>query len=537
MAAELADALSAAGTTMIFGVPGGGSNLDVIGACAAAGIEFVLVHTETAAAVMAGVVGELTGTPGACVVTRGPGAASAINGAAQALLDRQPMVVITDCVADGERERISHQRIEQVAMMTPVTKASVRLGPFDDDLARVAVELTLSGRPGPVHIDLDPTITGVHKPVSPDVSARGNLTAVAPLLRAAQRPVIVVGVGATALPSSRRTPFGAAMGRLLSSGPLPVLTTYKARGVIDDLGPNAAGVASGATIESPLLADADLVIGIGLDPVELIPAPWTYAAPLVLIGGWAIDDSTFFGEHLAGEVVGDLADLVDQLAELLQPQWGPADATVYRTRALAEIHAAVPASPVGLTPQQVVTIAVEHLPRDTIVTIDAGAHMLAAVPLWPASGPGQVLISSGLATMGFALPAAVAASMVDRTRHVICFTGDGGIGMALAELETLARLRARVIVVVFNDSTLSLIAIKQTAHGQGGDGAVRYSPTDFATIAAGCGLVAERIASPESYAAAVRRALAHDGPTLLDVQVDPSAYSSLLAAIRGPRDA
>jgi acetolactate synthase-1/2/3 large subunit len=530
---RLADALRSAGTKLLFGVPGGGSNLDVVGACEAAGIDFVLVHSETAAAVMAGVVGELTGAPGACVVTRGPGAASAVNGAAQALLDRQPLLLITDCVTENERDRVSHQRIDQTSMMAPVTKASLRLGPLDDHLAKAAVELALTGRPGPIHIDLDPTIGVESGALLSDHGRAGDLSAVTTLLRSAQRPVVVAGVGVTALEASRRAAFAAAIDQLLAGAPLPVLTTYKARGVVDDLGPNAAGVATGATIESPVLHDADLIIGIGLDPVELIAAPWAYDAPVVLLGGWAIDDSTFFGGHLAGEVVGDLAELVAQLAGVLRPHWEPDQARRYRERSITEINAAVPDTPVGLTPQQVVQIAAAVAPVGTVATVDAGAHMLAAVPLWPARYPRQVLISSGLATMGFSLPAAVAASLVDPSRHVVCFTGDGGIGMVLAELETLARLGAKAVVVVFNDATLSLIAIKQQPHGHGGVPAVGYAPTDFAAIAIGCGLRGERIVDTSTYSAALSRAFAHDGPTLLDVQVDPSGYPKLLAAIRG----
>ena len=128
MALDLVAAWRDAGTSLVFGVPGGGSNLDVVGTVHECGMRFVLTHTETAAAVMAGVVGELTGAPGACVVTRGPGVASAVNGVAQALLDRQPMVLVADCVGASERDRVSHQRIDQLALMTPVTLASVAFG-------------------------------------------------------------------------------------------------------------------------------------------------------------------------------------------------------------------------------------------------------------------------------------------------------------------------------------------------------------------------------------------------------------------------
>ena len=137
--------------------------------------------------------------------------------------------------------------------------------------------------------------------------------------------------------------------------------------------------------------------------------------------------------------------------------------------------------------------------------------------------------------MGFALPAAIAAALVAPSRHVVCFTGDGGLGMALAELETVARLNLPVTVVVFNDSMLSLIAIKQNADGHGGPAAVSYAPTDFATIGIGFGIRSETVARADTYRDAIAKSLAHDGPTLLDVTVDPSAYPAILTAVRGDR--
>ena len=159
-----------------------------------------------------------------------------------------------------------------------------------------------------------------------------------------------------------------------------------------------------------------------------------------------------------------------------------------------------------MTPQDVVAIARAEAPASSVATVDAGAHMLVAVPLWEVAHPGELLVSSGLATMGFSLPAAIATALTLPTRRVICFTGDGGLGMALAELETLGRLALDVVVVVFNDATLSLIAVKQDDEGHGGDGATRYSPIDFATVATGCGVRAERANDPSSYRSALRRA-------------------------------
>jgi acetolactate synthase I/II/III large subunit len=537
VAAELVAVCRDAGTTHLFGVPGGGSNLDLVGAAEAGGIRFVLAHSETAGAVMAGVAGELTGAPGLCVATRGPGAASAVNGVAQALLDRQPMVIVTDCVTRADEARVSHQRLRQGRLLGTVTKASVVLGGSDTSAPSRVVELALAPRPGPVHVDIDPTgpWDAVPTPVRPASPDEGTIDTAQTLVRQARRPVVIAGVGAIAQPPAGRRALVAAVEALGRRARVPVLTTYKARGVASDRAPWSAGVVTGATIESPILHDADLILGVGLDPVELIPAPWPYAAPIVLLGRWPVDDSTYFGERRALEVVGDPADLVERVTAELVSTWTAGEAGGYRRRANEEILAAQSRSPRALTPQEVVVVARQVAVPGTVATVDAGAHMFAAMHLWEADEPGELLISSGLATMGFALPAAIAAALVDPSRTVLCFTGDGGLGMVLAELETLARLRLPVVVVVFNDSSLSLIAAKQQPSGQGGPPAVSYQPTDFARIAQACGLDAVRVHDGDTYRAAVASALLRRSPALIDVAVDPSAYPRLLDVVRGPR--
>lgn len=533
VAAAIAGALRDEGTAVIFGVPGGGSNLDLIGAAESAGCRFVLTRTETAAVIMAAVVAEISGTPAAAVVTRGPGAASAVNGVAHALLDRQPVILITDGVSSADRARVSHQRIDQGRMLDAVTKASVVVGPEDADaVARTAIRLARSGRPGPVHLDMDATASGAA--VVPDESVRpldrAALDTARALLRAARHPVVIAGVGA--LGGQDRTV--AALRRFVEPAAIPTLTTYKARGMLGDSSPAAAGVATGATIEGPLLHGADLIIGVGFDPVELIPGLWPYSAPVVLLGAWPTDDSTYFGANMAADVVGDIPELLDTLAGDITSAHEPATAAKLRAAALTAILGAVPDTAAsGLLPQQVVTVARDLAPPGTIATVDAGAHMLPAVPLWEVESPGELLISSGLATMGFALPAAIAAGLASPGRRVVCFTGDGGLGMVLGELETLARLDLPVVVVVFDDAALSLIAIKQRAEGQGGDNAVRYSPVDFAAVAAAAGLASARAGDMEAYRTALRAAYARPGPTLVDVTVDPAAYPAILQAIRG----
>ena len=150
--------------------------------------------------------------------------------------------------------------------------------------------------------------------------------------------------------------------------------------------------------------------------------------------------------------------------------------------------------------------------------------MLVAMPLWHVDEPGEALISSGLATMGFALPAAIAAAVARPGRHVVCLVGDGGLGMALAELETVARLGLPIVVVVFDDAALSLIRIKQAPEGHGGEPAVRFRDVDFAASHAPSASRPSGSRSATALARALREALARPGPSLIDAVVDPSGY-------------
>jgi acetolactate synthase-1/2/3 large subunit len=181
----------------------------------------------------------------------------------------------------------------------------------------------------------------------------------------------------------------------------------------------------------------------------------------------------------------------------------------------------------------VATVVRAHTPPETIATVDAGAHMLAVMPLWDVDQPRRLLISSGLATMGFALPAAIAAALCSPGQPVVAFTGDGGLGMTLAEIETAVRLRLRIVVIVFNDATLSLIKIKQRPAGQGGAEAVDYGPVSFAGVATAMGATAAAAGTEAELAAALDAALHRDGPTVIDVAVDPACYPAVMELSRG----
>jgi acetolactate synthase-1/2/3 large subunit len=519
-AAGIAGALLAAGTDILFGVPGGGSNLDLVGAVQCRGGRFALGHGESSAAIMAATYGELTGRPGACVVTRGPGAASAVNGVAHAFLDRIPMVIVTDGFTHRDGDRVTHQRLDHRALFEPVTKLSLELGPDEaETITEDALALACSPPQGPVHLDMvgdaqaPPTLSADSSPsVGLAERAQG-----AELITGASEPVVVLGVGA------RRA--AKAVQAALKPLRCPILTTYKAKGILPESWPTAAGLLTGARVEAPVLERADLIVAIGLDAVELIPAPWPYRAPVLALSEWPRADGYLHPELELVAPLEELLPLLEPLGRLPEPSSQP---RAFLEQALADLDVAVS----GLAPHVVVRTARELAPPGTVATVDAGAHMLVAMPYWLVEEPGEALISSGLATMGFALPAAISAALVREGTRVICLCGDGGLGMALAELETLGRLRLPVIVIAFNDSALSLIEIKQD-ESQGGPDAVRYATTDFAAIAQGCGLPACRVATADELAAALQAALAREGPSLIDTIVDPRGYRAILEAIRG----
>jgi acetolactate synthase I/II/III large subunit len=539
-ASAIVAALAGAGTRLVFGVPGGGPNLDVVGAAGAAGLRFILARGETAATIMAATYADLTGTPGAVVVTRGPGLASAVNGIAHAALDRLPLVVIADTVSSAA-PRITHQRIDQDALGRSVAKAAITVG--GPRAAAQAVRTALAAPPGPVVANMDETAPDVDAPESPETQVQGEAGArmLAEAVTQARRPVVLAGTGAI--------PWTAAVRKVLAGSGVPVLHTYRARGVIPDSAAEAAGLVTGGTMEWPLLSAADLIVGLGVDEAEMIPAPWDYAARTLLVTeDEPASHGYFTGATMLRLPLGRaLEALATGLAAALAagPSLGwAADAgrvvkqdaarrLIAASAAPTAASTASPASPERLTPQQVVRTVRDGTPPETIATVDAGAHMLVAMPLWEVPEPGRLLISSGLATMGYALPAAIAAALCAPEVPVVAFTGDGGLGMALAELETAVRLSLQVIVVVFNDAALSLIEIKQQPTGHGGAEAVRYQPVSFAAAATALGAAGAAVSTEPDLAEALAAALRRPGPTVIDAAVDPACYPAVMDLTRG----
>jgi acetolactate synthase I/II/III large subunit len=529
----IVSALLDAGVRTMFGVPGGGGNLDLIAAAERHGLRFVLTSTETGAAIAAIAQAEITGRPGACLTTVGPGATSVVNGVACAFLDRAPVIVFTDSQPGGASGRFEHQRLDHGALMSSLTKWSATLTAEGTCTAiRQALRTATADRPGPVHLDCpgdvlsaahDGKVIATAREATPSTppAAPVDASKVRSLLATARKPLLLVGLG------GRRTEDAKAIRELCTRAHVPAMVTYKAKGVVPDSHPWFAGVFTNASIERPILDESDLMIGVGLDPVELLPRPWTHDAPVIYCGRWAVETAHV---PFAGQLITEIADLTGEMASALPPsEW---DAERLRSQ-VADQQRRISIEGKGLTSQRLVQVAAGRLASFAgRVTVDAGAHMLAATMLWPVCGPNRLLISNGLSTMGFALPAAIGAALLQPDRPVVVLTGDGGLLMCAGELLTIARERLRVIVIVFNDTSLSLIEIKQQARQLAAAG-VALGSVDWVTLAESFGLRAWVATDEPTLDRAVAAASECDGPCLIDARIDRSNYQATLRAVRG----
>lgn len=533
VAVAIAATIASAGVTRVFTFPGGGSNLPILEALGRAGVELTLNHSEDGSAFMAAATAELTGVPGVFLVGLGPGIASAVNGAAHAYLDRSPVLLIADKFSAGELETTGHQVLDHAAIFASVTKATLTVHADDaEGQVRDALDLCLKHPQGPVLIEVSRDVVNatttrngsppIRPPTKESSLDAASIRAAALALSRAERPVILVGLEA------RHCADGQALIALAERLPAPVFTTYKAKGTFPGDSRLAAGILTGASIERQVLSRADLLLAVGVDPVELLARPWPFDVPIIAVR--PVETSDTYLEPTQS-LDGSMAVNVDAiLSHVERPGslW-----TLDEIEAAAEtiLETLRVASASGLSAWQVVETVQTQI-SDAIVAVDAGAHMFAATWFWKSAGRGRFLISNGLASMGFAVPASIAAALTAPDVPVVAFTGDGGFLLNAAELETAARIGAKVIVIVLNDSSLSLIRVKRDEQ-QLRDVPLDYLPCDFADLSRALGVRGVRAGSVEELRREIRSALDADQSTVIDVTIDGSAYNELNRLIRG----
>jgi acetolactate synthase I/II/III large subunit len=527
----IADAMKEAGTPFITGHPGGES-VELMDAARKRDMRFILFKQEAAGAMMAATWGEITGSPGVCLSTRGPGATNMVNGISYAALDRAPLLAITDQYGPATYAVGLRQRIDQLAIYAPLVKwgTTVNAQVVRQQMWRAMREMT-AVPPGPVHFELPQTETsrqaaevGVVPPLMPNIVEiepdRTSLKVPLAMLGNARKPIVLAGLGCLwAKASGALTQFAEHLGA-------PVLATPKCKGVISEDHPLRAGCIIGGIIERRLISQADLIIAVGLDAVELQPKAWPYTVPVLSISATPNLDAVV---PAIAEVVGPVSKILERLAAFSTggSGWGEKAAQAYRADVVDALN--TPSS--GLSPQRVMEVARAILPRETIATCDAGASRLLVVQKWESYGPREFLGSNGLGSMGYALPGAMAAKMAHPDRPCVAFVGDGGFLMAVAELQTSVRENLPIIAIVFDDAEIGLIRVKQQLKQIPSYG-VNVGGMYWDKLAQGFGADGVVVETEQELSSALGAALASGKTTVIGARIDGSGYVDQFNALR-----
>jgi len=525
VAEVLAQTIREAGIDTVFGLPGG-ENAEVLDALRRQEIEFVLVRSESSGVFMADATARLTGKPSVALATLGPGAANAYCGMANAYLDRAPVLLITAQSDSRTLDIYTHQVIDLQACFKPVAKMTRELTNENTrQTVEEALRLTMAGRPGPVHLGISTFMAGQAvleddaeaAPAAPAENASApDIGATRAFLANAKRPIIVTGVGL-----EPEKPYQA-IRQLAEAAGAPVIVTPKAKGAISDDHPLSVGTFGLSQTDPPyeIVNESDCIVAVGFDVVEM-ERLWDQPQAIIWVAPWKNEDPVV--PAVKHEFVGPMTPVLEQLAQAdfaPSPDWGEA-----RVAAFHEVQAQItlPEPAAGrLLPQTVLDVIRRHVPRQTVIATDVGAHKIFSGLAWPTYTPNSYLLSNGLSSMGIGLPAAMAAARVTK-ETAVCITGDGGAAMVMGELGLLRDLDLPVIMVVMNDNALDLIRSAQVRRGKPVYG-TEFANPDFAKIADAYDLDFYRVASEAECVEAVKSAAASEHPTLIEALIDPIGY-------------
>ncbi|APG46656.1 thiamine pyrophosphate-binding protein [Phaeobacter porticola] len=534
----LAQRLYAAGCRHAFGMPGG-EVLTLVDALTKAGIAFHLAKHENCAGFMGEGVYHSDGAPVILVATLGPGALNGVNVVANAHQDRVPMLVLTGCVDACEAATYTHQVLDHQAVFAPITKATYRLdAKAAGVIADKALRIATAPRSGPVHIDVPISVAdaaaGDHRPnFAPARPTQANPTDLAQArgwLAEAERPLAVIGLDAVAETA------GAALLAFLELYQIPFVTTYKAKGILPEDHPLCLGGAGLSPLADrhllPLVAEADLILALGYDPIEMRPGwrdVWDCTRQRVI--DIAAEDNTHY-MHAATLTIA--AGLIPSLRALTigtqladdsntdMPRW-PDNRPASVRQALADGFAAK--SDWG--PAAIIAECQTTLPADTLATADSGAHRILLSQMWRCQEPRALIQSSALCTMGCAVPMAIGRKLAEPQRTVVSFSGDAGFLMVAGELSTAAELGVAPIFVVFVDASLALIDLKQRQR-QLDNAGVDFGRHDFAAMGRAFGGNGVRVRDRTSLRVALSEAQQAERFTVIAAEFDREAYDGLI---------
>jgi len=529
----LVAALEHEGVDRVFGVPGE-ENLDVVESLRNSKIELVLTRHEQAAAFMAATHGRLTGRPGVCISTLGPGALNFSTGAAYAHLGAMPMLMLTGQKAIMSSRQARFQIVDVIASMKPLTKLSRQIvsAASIPTLVRDAFRVAMEERPGPVHLELPEDIAGdevepvpmvpIH-PIEIPVAHRAALDRAAELILAAKRPLIMLAAAA----SRPRSTFGIA-GFVRRTG-IPFFTTQMGKGTV----PGGTNLYMGTAALSErdyvheAIDQADLIIAIGHDTVEKPPFIMGPKGPQVIHVSYtpATVEQVYFPH---AEVVGDVGPSLELLADRLEGKLHNAKALLpLRDGILGRIADRATESRWPVTPQRLVHDVRQVIPENGIVALDNGMYKIWFARNYRTYVANTLLLDNALATMGAGLPSAMMAAMLYPDRRVMAICGDGGFMMNSQELETAVRLKLNLVVLILNDGAYGMIRWKQ-AVDEFPDFGLTFGNPDFVRYAESYGAKGSRVTSVDGLLPTLEAAFKGGGVHLVDVAIDYSENTRVL---------
>jgi acetolactate synthase-1/2/3 large subunit len=521
------DCLEAEGVRYVFGIPGE-ETLDLNESLDKSPIEFVAVRHEQGGAYMADMYGRLTGSPGVCLGTLGPGATNLVTGVADAYLDHAPLVALTG-QSDLERmHKESHQFIDTVSLFRPITKWNARLQSpaIVPEAVRKAFRVARAQKPGPTHLELpedvmEAPLDAAPLPVRHDIRrpmpSQAELEGAAALIREAKSPIVLAGNGLVRVGASP------ALREFARVTGIPVAETFMGKGLLDYEDEHFVGTVGLQSRDYALAGfeEADLVITAGFDLVEHAPSHWNPNRDKQIV---CIDTvSPEVDEYYVTEVdlIGDMASILEWLGETLPGARQPPVSSRLNDIVMSYFEGARDDDHFPAQPPRALWEIRRALGREDMLISDVGLHKLWIARMFPAHEPNTVMIANGLAGMGIAVPTAIAAKLVHPERKVVTVNGDGGFLMNFQELETARRLGTATVNIVWENREFGSIVWKQDRKF-GRHFGVDFTNPDFVALGESFGLPSWRCESIDDFSEHLDRALGLDVPSLIVLPIDYS---------------
>jgi acetolactate synthase I/II/III large subunit len=534
------------GVEYIFGLPGEETNDLMISLLDSKKIKFILVRHEQGAAFMADVYGRLTQKVGVCLSTLGSGATNLTTGVANANMDRSPVLAITGQTTTGVLHKESHQNMDVVTMFKPITKWSWSIRNPDSipEIIRRAFKISLAEKSGAVHLVLPQDIAKRHselKPIKTQELSRSRpndelVKKEAKLILEAKRPLILVGNGVIRGSASQ------SLRRFAEQTGICTMNTFMAKGVISDKSERhlqSIGIKE-ADHAQIAMREADLIIAVGYDLVEYSPKNWNrhLDKKIIHIDFTLAEVDTYYPPTI--EIAADIEDTIDALLnelEQLKNQNPNLEGLTHsevplifkkiREEVVWRVDRYKDDFSYPIKPEKLVTDVRNVFAEDDIVISDVGAHKLWIAKVYNTYSPNSCIITNGFCSMGFALPAAIAAQLAKPNRKVVAMCGDAGFLMNVQELETAVRLKLPIIIVVWCDSDLGMISLKQIDEF-GKSAYTKFNNPDFVKLAESLGAIGYSVKSTEEFSIVLEKGKSTNMPVIISVDVDYSRNRILL---------